>query len=54
MAVPCNRLDENIGIFRPFVAGQKDEKNSLLYTDSQLLLLLLLLSEQRIFSILTL
>jgi hypothetical protein len=25
MAVLCNRLDENKGIFGPFVAGQKDE-----------------------------
>ncbi len=25
MAVPRNRLDENKGIFGPFVAGQKDE-----------------------------
>jgi hypothetical protein len=24
----CNRLDENKGIFGPFVAGQKDKENS--------------------------
>jgi hypothetical protein len=35
MAVPCNRLDENKGIFGPFVAGQKDEENRLLHADSQ-------------------
>jgi hypothetical protein len=38
MAVPCNRLDENKGIFGPFVAGQKDELKSSLYPDSQFLL----------------
>jgi hypothetical protein len=34
MAVQRNRLDENKGIFGPFVAGQKDQK-CLLYADSQ-------------------
>jgi hypothetical protein len=29
MAVLCNRLDENKGIFGPFVAGQKDEEKRL-------------------------
>jgi hypothetical protein len=33
MEVHRNRLDENKGIFGPFVAGQKDEENSLLYAD---------------------
>jgi len=36
MAVLCNRLDENKGTFGSFVAGQKNEENSLLYADSQL------------------
>jgi hypothetical protein len=34
--VQRNRLDENKGIFGPFVAGQKDEENSCLHADSQL------------------
>jgi len=33
MAVLCNRLDENKGIFGPFVAGQKDEENGF-HTDT--------------------
>ena len=32
-----NRLDENKGTFGSFVAGQKDEENSLLYADRQLI-----------------
>jgi hypothetical protein len=32
--VPCNRLDENKGIFGPFVAGQKDGKDRLLHADN--------------------
>jgi hypothetical protein len=34
MVVPCNRLDENKGIFGPFVAGQKDGKDRLLHADN--------------------
>jgi len=33
MAVQRNRLDENKGIFGPFVAGKKDGQNSLLCAD---------------------
>jgi hypothetical protein len=36
MAVHCNRLDENKGIFGPFVAGQKDEQNRLLHANSHI------------------
>jgi hypothetical protein len=38
MAVLCNRLDENKGIFVPFVAGQKDEEKRLLHADSRFLI----------------